>query len=166
MSLSFFSKDAWGNIKKSCDECLLKKKKYNGDHKKQRREKYLANRDKRKEYQKNYSKQHKRQVQIHNMIANTRREDKKYNRYDADNHVTPLFITSLYNEQKKKCIYCERRMKFKLEAYAKLCVSLERKDNSIGHTQNNCVLACLECNLQRQNLMSFEDYKIKKQNSK
>jgi len=39
--------------------------------------------------------------------------------------------------------------------------TLERKDNSLGHTNDNVVLACLNCNIKRK-CMHMERYEMTK----
>lgn len=39
-------------------------------------------------------------------------------------------------------------------------LSIERMNNYIGYTKENCVAACLRCNMMRNNKFSFEEMKI------
>jgi len=45
-------------------------------------------------------------------------------------------------------------------------MTIERMDNSIGHSKLNCVLACWGCNDERGKHYSFEDFMLHKQTIK
>jgi len=63
-----------------------------------------------------------------------------------ENDLTDLFIK---NALKSPCFYC---------GYPS--TGLDRIDNNIGHTINNCVPCCLECNHARNDNFSHEEMKI------
>lgn len=50
----------------------------------------------------------------------------------------------------KKCIYCGDNKR----------IGCDRIDNKLGHTKNNVVPCCIECNTARNNLFSFEEMKV------
>jgi DNA-directed RNA polymerase subunit RPC12/RpoP len=80
------------------------------------------------------------------MVHNSRNGDKKYERYDANNHIDLCFINGLF-EDYVKCPYCD--VDFTYEERCKTLITIERKDNSIGHTKANCILCCFSCNSRR-----------------
>lgn len=56
-------------------------------------------------------------------------------------------------QQKLKCRYCLQEMLLKYESCRERELrqwTLDRLDNELGHTDANCHLACLKCNLQRR----------------
>jgi len=67
-------------------------------------------------------------------------------------------------QQNLLCYYCMEPV-FVLYKYRRFNKqwTLERLDNSYGHTKTNCVIACLECNISRNNIISNEKYKFSKQ---
>lgn len=85
-------------------------------------------------------------ITIRKMVSGSKDADKKKNRYNADLHVDKCFIKQLIFES-TKCYYCEVEMQF-VEYNDTLC-TLERLDNNVGHSKNNCVLACMKCNKSR-----------------
>ncbi len=46
--------------------------------------------------------------------------------------------------------------------YAENRLSVERVHNSLPHVKDNCALACLGCNQQRNNTYYFEDFYVSK----
>tara|TARA_R110000772_G_C13144373_1_gene424330 strand:+ start:121 stop:756 length:636 start_codon:yes stop_codon:yes gene_type:complete len=81
-----------------------------------------------------------------NIIRCSRRSDKKYNRYDANNFIDMCFLNGLF-EDYKKCYHCN--IEFTYKNRCKSFVTIERLNNSIGHIKSNCVLACFECNCKK-----------------
>lgn len=72
---------------------------------------------------------------------------RKYIQFDKerglDNNLTLEFVQEA---SKQKCIYCGFSS-----------VGLDRKDNTLGHTIENCVPACKECNIARMNNFSHKE---------
>jgi 5-methylcytosine-specific restriction endonuclease McrA len=68
----------------------------------------------------------------------------------AETMITPVETATKLLEQKLICFYCKDPMKLGTtivrdpEQW-----TLERKDNRFPHTNENCVIACLRCNLRR-----------------
>jgi len=79
------------------------------------------------------------------MIKGAKRSDIKNNRYDANNFIDYCFLKIL-SEEYTHCCWpdCEVELQY-IENKDNLA-TVERLDNSIGHTKANCVLACLKCN--------------------
>ena len=84
---------------------------------------------------------------IKEMIKNSRKADKKSNKYDADNFIDKCFLEGLF-EDNEECYYC--KVPFTYEEKCSTLVTIERLKNSIGHIKSNCVLACLDCNIKHQ----------------
>lgn len=85
-------------------------------------------------------------VTINNWINNTRKNDKKYKRYDADHFIDKCFLKGLV-EDCPNCYYCKIELQYIV--YNDNLSTIERLDNSIGHIKSNCVLACKKCNISR-----------------
>lgn len=73
--------------------------------------------------------------------------DIKKNRFDESNFIDIEFLQSRFNES-HDCYHCKREMT--LIDYTDSLCTIQRLDNSLGHTKSNSVLACLKCNLQRK----------------
>jgi len=62
-------------------------------------------------------------------------------------NIIEKLLTSKY-----KCYYCKNEIQILYENTREPKQwTLERIDNNKGHTNENCVIACLECNLKRRN---------------
>jgi len=81
-----------------------------------------------------------------NMVKSSRNSDKKIELYDANNHIDLCFLDGLF-EDYEKCPYCD--VDFTYGEKCKTFVTIERKDNSIGHTKANCILCCYVCNCKK-----------------
>lgn len=82
---------------------------------------------------------------IGNMIRDSRSNDKKYNRYDADRHIDMCFLEALVEEY-SHCYYEDCKAELQYVKYQDDLATIERLDNDIGHIKSNCVLCCLKCN--------------------
>jgi len=83
-------------------------------------------------------------VTIKNWISTSRANDKKKDRYDANNFIDKCFLKGLV-EDYPNCYYCTIPLQY-IE-YQDDLATIERIDNSLGHIKSNCVLACRKCNL-------------------
>ena len=84
------------------------------------------------------------------MIYSAKGYDLKHNIYNADTHIDMCFLESLVAELKEngfKCTYCNIGMKFDVRDPS--MITIERRDNSIGHSKANCIICCLSCNAAR-----------------
>ena len=132
------------------------------------RERYLKNRDHKIEHQRLYNEKNrelinKKQREYGAVYYNTpqgratyllsgyKALDKKFNRgkcsLTKDWIMDKIFASS--------CTYCGESDWKKL--------GCDRIDNSLPHTPENCVCSCLNCNNQRANRWSFEEFKQQKQ---
>jgi hypothetical protein len=55
-----------------------------------------------------------------------------------------------WNKQKPECIYCH------LNVRNKRSLQVDRKDNRIGYSEENIVLACFRCNRVKSDVFTFE----------
>jgi len=79
-------------------------------------------------------------------VKHYRRSDRTHHREQCDFHARELYRFFLAND----CYYCgDNNMKTK---------TLERLDNSIGHIKTNCVVACIDCNTDRNDKVSPDRY--------
>ena len=80
------------------------------------------------------------------------KQDEQKNRIDKEK---PLLLNDIYElliESHMQCYYCVQEVFIYYEKYRdKSQWTLERIDNNLGHFKQNCVISCLECNLQRRN---------------
>jgi hypothetical protein len=67
----------------------------------------------------------------------SRRSDRKNNR---ENDLTKEHIQHLIS---RDCAYCGE---------STILMTLDRKDNSLGHTQDNCIACCIRCNYIRRDM--------------
>ena len=79
---------------------------------------------------------------------------RKFNMNEYINH------NELYEQYKKQkqCIHCGAPFELILPKNNKInCnVTVDRKDNTIAHIKNNCVLSCVECNRMKNNNKKFQ----------
>lgn len=179
-----FSLKANGNYLKSCDVCREKNNRKNREryHNKggkerwrvARREWQRNNSNKVRQYSQTYSRSHRAQenarhnkyvklnpgtARLATMCSRVRTSDKLKDRYDADRHIDRVFLETLMEDQEMKCVYCGVEMLLHCESRHDHLMSIERKDNSIGHIKSNCALACYACNMNRNNRYTFDEFK-------
>ena len=144
-----------GNPTKTCKNCL--------NHQKQSRERnkcsHTRQRSKCIDCQGSQMCNHNRQrdqckvcsdpikITIQNMIKGSKCKDKKLDRYDANNFIDYCFMEQLIEDEGRTCCYCEVELQY--VEHNKTLATIERIDNSIGHTKANVRIACLECNTRR-----------------
>ena len=96
-----------------------------------------------------------------NIISHSKIEDKKYHRYTGKNYITKDWLIMKKKEQKNKCDYCRVEMTGIGIKYDKTKITCERINNELEHNEGNCVLACMECNVKRNNRYSYYDFHMK-----
>jgi hypothetical protein len=87
------------------------------------------------------------EITLKKMINNSKRGDKTKGRYNADTHIDMVFLEKLVDEYKEnddQCHYCDTIMQYDIY-FSDLC-TIERIDNRLGHSKDNCVFACMGCN--------------------
>ncbi len=88
--------------------------------------------------------------EIERKIAGYKQQDSKKQREFG---ITYEQIVYKMEQQELKCKYCLQEMLLKYETSKNKEMrqwTLDRLDNDLGHTDANCHLACLKCNLQRR----------------
>jgi hypothetical protein len=101
--------------------------------------------------------------QLRAKISGYRNQDVIKNLYSEDNFITIDRIIQLLVECNCCCYYCKSNTKVLYEYVREPTQwSLERIDNSIGHNNDNVMIACLNCNLRRRT-MNQERYVFTKQ---
>jgi len=83
------------------------------------------------------------ETKIQNWISHSKNTDKFYNRFDSEGFIDKIFLNKLVNDY-KNCYYC--KIKLQYSKSNNTLATIERLDNKKGHTKNNCVLACRQCN--------------------
>jgi hypothetical protein len=83
------------------------------------------------------------------MIHGSRISDKRHNR------VCDLDFTSVLNKvvDTPNCIYCDIELQY-LSPYLPNHATIDRINNNIGHTINNCVISCRRCNCANYKFLS------------
>ena len=83
------------------------------------------------------------------IVANSRVSDtnKKYS-WDKSEYVTAKFPLNQYQLQEGICYWCGTEMQMRNRQLDN-GLTIERLDNSLPHTRNNCVLACYQCNCKK-----------------
>ncbi len=84
---------------------------------------------------------------IARFIQKSKSKDKEKNIFDIVNFIDSDFCKLLIGESDNKCCYCKIELEF-IE-YGPSLISIERKNNSIGHIKSNVKIACLGCNCRR-----------------
>ena len=86
---------------------------------------------------------------LYNLVGNSRVGDIKSGRYDKENHITCKYLKELKTECGQRCSYCECDLDWSDQHHIRRSkqVTLQRKNNAIGHIKGNCVYACFECNV-------------------
>ena len=78
-------------------------------------------------------------------------QDKKKDRYDKETFIKYCELLDKLIDSEMKCKYCEC---VTLLMYVNKRVTkqwtLDRIDNSIGHSNSNTIISCLKCNLERR----------------
>jgi hypothetical protein len=59
------------------------------------------------------------------------------------------------------CHYCETPVEIERHTRANSCgaYGLDRKDNTIGYTKDNCVLCCARCNSGKSDIFTYDQWK-------
>jgi hypothetical protein len=91
--------------------------------------------------------------EIDSKIGGYRSQDIKKGIYDESEFVDKATVIELMLSCQNGCYYCRQPVKIAYETSREPKQwSLERIDNSIGHTKTNVVVACLQCNLTRKTM--------------
>lgn len=81
----------------------------------------------------------------------------------SDLHLFTQNVYDVLRESNLNCFYCKKNVYIEYTNENRMYQwTLDRIDNSKNHDINNCVIACLSCNLKRRNINSTK-YKMTKQ---
>ena len=111
-------------------------------------------------------------IEIENKNEIMREIENKINSYkhqDIDKNILSDNLINIHQTieklvcSKMKCFYCEKQI-FLIYKFARdnLQWTLDRIDNNIGHSNQNTVICCLKCNLERRR-KSSDAFKFTKQ---
>ena len=95
---------------------------------------------------------HRKVIQhLNAKIQSYKSQDKKKAKYDEGTTITSEELFEKLVVSKLICHYCSNCVKI-VYNYARddLQWTLDRVDNSVGHSAENTVICCLKCNLQRR----------------
>jgi hypothetical protein len=89
--------------------------------------------------------------QIERKIASYKQQDVEKKKYEPSKIINYENILSILLETQCKCFYCKEEVFILYEKVREEKQwTLDRIDNDLGHTIDNVVLACLQCNLKRR----------------
>ena len=89
--------------------------------------------------------------QISKKISSYKQQDIKKNKLSAEQFIKEDEVLEKLVISRLKCYYCRNKaLLFYENKRENKQWTLDRLDNSIGHNQNNVVICCLKCNLERR----------------
>ena len=89
--------------------------------------------------------------QVERKLNNYKQQDMLKKTYDRDNIIKLEDTITKLKESELLCYYCKKEMLILYEIVREnLQWTLDRIDNSLGHTKNNVIISCLSCNLKRR----------------
>jgi len=89
--------------------------------------------------------------QVERKLNNYKQQDMLKKTYDRDNMIKLEDTITKLKESELLCYYCKKEMLILYEIVREnLQWTLDRIDNSLGHTKNNVIISCLSCNLKRR----------------
>ena len=101
--------------------------------------------------------------ELKNKLNSYKGQDRKKEIYDEHFFISLNKVIEKLVECKLKCYYCkEKVLIFYKHIREPKQWTLDRIDNEEGHNMENCVIACLSCNIQRKTL-NDEKFKFTKQ---
>ena len=96
-------------------------------------------------------------------LSSYRQQDTKKKRYIKEKFITFEELLEKLVTTKLICYYCKKQCFLIYENKREMLQwTLDRKNNDIGHYNNNVVISCLECNLQKRR-RNEEHFKFAKQ---
>ena len=96
-------------------------------------------------------------------IAGYRQQDIDKNIYDSSSIISLEQVTEKLVASRLKCIYCTQNIKLLYKNQREpLQWTLDRKNNNLDHSNDNTVISCLKCNLERRR-RNMRDFQFSKQ---
>jgi len=96
---------------------------------------------------------------LHEKVSSYKQQDKLKKLYEEVEFIKYEDVMKKLEESGLLCRYCNKEMVVLFNHVREMKQwTLDRIDNSLGHTNSNTVVACLECNLQRRtrNMSGFD----------
>jgi hypothetical protein len=93
------------------------------------------------------------------MVCHSRGSDVIYGRLPADmsNYIDPNYLQRLRTAQGNRCPFCTVDMQTENRKHSD-GLTIQRLNNTIGHTKANCLLSCFQCNCKRVETGCNDDY--------
>ncbi len=153
--------------------CIICQKEYRVDYKEESK-KYMkeyrrTHKIKAKKYMKKYNREHIDELKEYKKIyqktpksifAQIKCRSKRKN---TNIHITEIVFINWYNNQEKKCYYCNRTLEeikqnsIETERNKKCRLTIDRKDNNEGYSLDNIVLACNRCNMTKSSYFTEQE---------
>jgi len=93
------------------------------------------------------SKKYKNKVVISVLVWNCKAHDKKFNRFF---NITEEWVKKVLDHQQWECYHCNKYLLLENGDRDPDQISIDRVDNSKGHSKGNVVLSCWDCNNTRR----------------
>jgi len=92
------------------------------------------------------------QRRLYNLVGNHRCGDMSKGLYNKQNHINTKYLISLKEKSGENCYHCNVQLDWSNTIHVRRNdqPTLQRKDNTKGHTKDNVVFACFECNVKRR----------------
>ena len=92
------------------------------------------------------------QRRLYNLVGNHRCGDMSKGLYNKQNHITTKYLVSLKEQSGKNCYHCGIELDWCNSGDTRRNdqPTLQRKNNQVGHTKDNVVFACFNCNVKRR----------------
>ena len=101
--------------------------------------------------------------EIRSKISGYRQQDIEKGIFNEDSIITMEQTVEKLVESRLKCLYCNCNMKlFYKNQREPSQWTLDRKNNNLDHSNDNTVISCLKCNLERRR-RNMKDFKFSKQ---
>ena len=115
---------------------------------------YAANREKLLEHQKQYHKQHRGTLEGYNYDCwnSNVQADRKYSRIGEELPSDYITLEQRLAMIQEPCVYCGQHKPFKE-------MGIDRIDNRLPHTFENCVPCCTECNIKRKDRYTYDEFR-------
>ena len=92
------------------------------------------------------------QRRLYNLVGNHKIQDMSKGLYNKETHITTKYLVSLREKSGKICFHCNVQLDWCNSGDTRRNdqPTLQRKNNQVGHTQDNVVWACFSCNVKRR----------------
>jgi hypothetical protein len=89
---------------------------------------------------------------LYNLVGNTRNSDMSKGLYNKQTHINTKYLRSLKEHAGEKCYHCGIELDWcnSGDLRRNNQPTLQRFQNTRGHTQDNVCFACFECNVKKR----------------